>query len=126
MALKFHPRPGTVLICDFSGFREPEMVKARPIVVVSPTYIRRTGLYSVVPLSTTPPVPVCQYHYKFSACPVPGMTGETWAKCDMVVSVSEDRLDRVKLSRGKYGHGNITKEELDAIRACIKFALGIS
>lgn len=27
MAIQFHPDPGTVLICDFTGFREPEMVK---------------------------------------------------------------------------------------------------
>lgn len=126
MTIFAHPRPGTVLICDFQGFREPEMVKARPVVIVSPHYIRRTGLYAVVPLSSTPPDPICPYHYKFAESRVPGMPDAIWAKCDMVVSVAESRLDRVKVSRGNYQHGNIAPEELAAIKACIKYALGLT
>jgi mRNA interferase MazF len=31
MPLKFHPEPGTILICDYTtGFIAPEMVKRRP------------------------------------------------------------------------------------------------
>ncbi len=58
MPLTFSPRPGEIVICDFStGFRPPEMVKVRPVVVISPR--RRTSqLVTVVPLSTTPPDPV--------------------------------------------------------------------
>ena len=53
------------------------------------------------------------------------MPDALWAKCDMVVSVSENRLDRIKLERGNYTHGNVNAEELAAIRKCMKYALGI-
>ncbi|WP_210210156.1 type II toxin-antitoxin system PemK/MazF family toxin [Rhodopseudomonas palustris] len=60
MTLKFHPEPGTILICDYStGFKAPEMVKKRPVVTVSPRLKRRDGLVTVVPLSTSRPEPVC-------------------------------------------------------------------
>jgi uncharacterized protein YifN (PemK superfamily) len=43
--LKFHPEPGTILICDYStGFKKPEMVKKRPVVTISPRLKRRDGL----------------------------------------------------------------------------------
>jgi hypothetical protein len=46
--LKFHPEPGTILIRDYTtGFREPEMVKRRPIVTISPRLKRRDGLITV-------------------------------------------------------------------------------
>lgn len=112
-------------MCDFKGFREPEIIKARPVVILSPHYIKRYGLYAVVPLSTTAPEPVMPYHYKFAESPVPGMPDETWAKCDMVVSVAESRLDRISLPGRKWGMGNIKPEELEAIKRCIKYALGI-
>ena len=48
MAIKFYPRQGTLLMCDFNtGFRVPEMVKVRPVVVVSRT---RGQVATVVPL----------------------------------------------------------------------------
>ena len=59
MALKFHPKPGTILVCDFrQGFRAPEMIKRRPVVVVSPRLRNRTDLCTVVPLSTIEPRPI--------------------------------------------------------------------
>jgi mRNA interferase MazF len=46
---------GQILICDFSsGFVEPEMVKVRPVVVISPKPRKSIhSLCTVVPLSTT-------------------------------------------------------------------------
>jgi mRNA interferase MazF len=55
MSLTFHPDAGTIVICDYStGFQPPEMVKVRPVVVVSP---RRRGsqLVTVVPISRGKP-----------------------------------------------------------------------
>ncbi|MEI6730857.1 MAG: type II toxin-antitoxin system PemK/MazF family toxin, partial [Pseudomonadota bacterium] len=49
MAIKYHPNPGTVLTCDFSGMIEPEMIKERPVVVISPRLCSRTGLCTIVP-----------------------------------------------------------------------------
>ena len=44
MALKFNPKPGMILLCDYSGFKVPEMVKRRPAVVILPRH-RSSGLY---------------------------------------------------------------------------------
>ncbi|MFK5246002.1 type II toxin-antitoxin system PemK/MazF family toxin [Glaesserella parasuis] len=35
MALKYQPKEKAVVMCDFSGFIAPEMVKTRPVVVIS-------------------------------------------------------------------------------------------
>ena len=58
--LTFHPKPGTLLICDFDrGFKAPEMVKKRPVVVISPRRRKSTPqLCTVVPLSSSAPNPV--------------------------------------------------------------------
>ena len=63
MAIREHPPTGSILMCDFNaGFREPEMVKRRPVVVISPKIRARPGLCTVVALSTTVPAPVMDYH----------------------------------------------------------------
>ena len=57
MALKYPPKVGTLWICDFNtGFKPPEMIKRRPVVVISPR--RSTELCTIVPLSTTVPDPL--------------------------------------------------------------------
>lgn len=64
MALTFHPKPGMALMCDFNtGFVAPEMIKKRPVVVVSPRPRRSNQLCTIVPLSTTRPDPVEPYHH---------------------------------------------------------------
>jgi len=62
--IQFFPKAGMVLMCDFDGYQVPEIVKTRPVVVVSPNHLIRPGLVSVVPLSLTPPDPVQPYHYQ--------------------------------------------------------------
>jgi len=52
MSIPYHPEQGTILICDFKGFIDPEMVKRRPVVVVSPRLRQRGKLCAVVPLGT--------------------------------------------------------------------------
>ncbi|WP_414470719.1 type II toxin-antitoxin system PemK/MazF family toxin [Microvirga sp. M2] len=42
-------------MCDFSGFKEPEMIKPRPVIVVSRRLPYRSGIAAVVPISTTEP-----------------------------------------------------------------------
>lgn len=54
MALKFQPKEKTVVMCDFSGFKEPEMVKVRPVVVLA-KHKHNARLVTIVPLSTTEP-----------------------------------------------------------------------
>jgi mRNA interferase MazF len=105
--LKFHPEPGTILICDYStGFRLPEMVKKRPVVTISPRLKRRDGLITVVPLSTSPPVPVFDHHCKISlkqALPEPFDSAEMWVKADMLATVGFGRLDLVRTGRDPFG-----------------------
>lgn len=104
----------------------PEIVKTRPVVIVSPAHLIRPGLVTVVPLSTTPPEPVQPYHYKLLGNPIPGSDApETWAKCDLFASVSLERLDRVKLGRGDYRVGAVSTEQVKAIRRACLAALGI-
>jgi uncharacterized protein YifN (PemK superfamily) len=126
MAITFHPKAGTVLMCDFSGFRAPEMIKTRPIVIVSPNHLRRAGLYTVVPLSCSAPDPIEAYHYKLKKDPLPYSNAESWAKCDMVATVCVDRLERIKVGRGHFKTSAISSEELEAIRNCLKYVLGIT
>ena len=114
------------MACDFRGYIFPEIVKLRPAVIVSPTHLHRPGLVTVVPLSTTAPVPICPYHYKLLGNPIPGESVETWAKCDMVATVSiEHRLDRIKIARGEYRIGNVSMDQVREIRLCIVRSLGI-
>ena len=99
MALNYHPRLGTLLICDFTtGFKAPEMVKKRPVVVVSRTH---RCIAIVVPLSKSEPTPFEKCHVEMSAASIPADLGpgRRWAKCDMASHVCFDRLDRIKAGR---------------------------
>lgn len=126
MALNFYPKTGYVLICDFTGYVFPEMIKVRPVVIISPSHLRRPGLVSVIPLSTSTPDPIEPYHYKLMGNPVPGSDAtEVWAKCDMVATVSIKRLDRVKVERGRYDRGAVSMEQVRAMRRCAALSLGL-
>ena len=126
MAIDFHPKAGMVLMCDFAGFRVPEIVKVRPVVIISPNHIVRPGLVTVVPLSTSEPDPIKPYHYHLRGAPVPGSAAtNVWAKCDMVCSVCVGRLDRIRLSRGHYETGHISMEQVRAIRNAVVLSLGM-
>lgn len=114
-----------VLMCDFSGFVAPEMVKTRPVAVISPNHMRRPGLVTVVPLSTTPPEPILEYHYCLKGSPIPGDSSIVWAKCDMVVTVRLERLERIRLARGKYETGHISMEQIREIRLKASYSLGV-
>jgi uncharacterized protein YifN (PemK superfamily) len=129
MSLFHQPKEGTIVICDFFGFREPEMIKKRPVVVLR-KHRSNPKLVTIVPLSTTRPDVTMSYHHEFLSNPLPdGMPFEiTWAKCDMVVTVSLDRLDRVKVkSHGKriYIEPTISAADLVNIRQCVVDALGL-
>jgi mRNA interferase MazF len=133
MAITFHPKQGTVLICDYSGFVLPEMIKRRPVVIVSPTSRKQQQLYTIVPLSTTKPVPIEAHHHKMNPLSLPGEYAEeeTWAKCDMIATVSIARFDRIKLGKdvnGKrqYVTHHVIKEDLDAIIKGLLKALGLA
>jgi uncharacterized protein YifN (PemK superfamily) len=101
MALKFQPHIGTVLMCDFAGSVEPEMVKVRPVVILARNRTNK-DLVTIVPLSTTKPLSMQDCHYELPLNPIPGnQTVTCWAKCDMIATVSIARLDRVKIRTAK-------------------------
>jgi mRNA interferase MazF len=126
--LSFHPGPGTIVICDYTtGFQAPEMVKIRPVVVISPRR-RAAQLVTVVPLSSVQPSPAEPWHHLLSPGAYPPARGPIWAKCDMVATVALSRLDRVKIKQGgirSYCVYRIAPADLSAIMAGVKAALGL-
>ncbi|MBM4098149.1 MAG: hypothetical protein FJ261_15505 [Planctomycetes bacterium] len=138
MALTYYPSPGEVLMCDFStSFREPEMVKTRPVVVVSRKFQTTSAVHSictVVPVSTQSPRSPSRWHHKLAidSMPIPlGKDGvDSWAKCDMVVSVGFNRLDKVRTGRvdGKriFVEHRVIPEDLQAIQACLLYVLNMA
>ena len=130
MPLTFHPGPGTIVICDFTtGFRPPEMVKKRPVVIISPRR-RASSLAAVVPLSSTPPEPVEPWHWPVPAGLYPPARGAMWGKADMVLTVALNRLDRVSMRdegrKRTYRTFVLTPEQLRQLHAAVKAGLGLS
>ena len=134
MAIQFHPEQGTILICDFQGFKAPEMVKRRPVVVVSPRLHRRGNLCSIVPLSTTPPQQMAPYHFRLHttpALPAPYDADFHWVKADMIYTVSFSRL--FLPFDGKDEGGNriydvrvVDQADLLQIQQCVLHGLGLT
>lgn len=116
----YYPRPGDVLICNYeTGFIAPEMIKHRPAVVISGRERHNGRLCTVVPLSATEPPKIQAWHTPV-AVRIPGLDDcARWAKCDMLATVSFDRLDKphTKHRDGRTYHTvQITAMELKAIR----------
>jgi uncharacterized protein YifN (PemK superfamily) len=135
MAITEHPATGTILTCDFdAGFKKPEMVKRRLVVVVSPKIRLRPGLCTVVPLSTTEPIPKTSYHCKITIDPpLPERWGnvERWVKGDMICAVGFHRLDLIRLGKdvnGKrqYRYDTLRDDQLIVVRKCILCSLGLA
>ena len=135
MAIRFPVGPGTILLCDYSlgGFREPEMVKRRPALVVSPRLPYRDGLCTVVPLSGTPPARDVAYVVKLALLeplPEPFEQRYWWAKCDMIATVGFSRLDLFRTGRDqsgkrKYLHPVLPKSDMERVICGILAALGV-
>ncbi|MEO6680458.1 MAG: type II toxin-antitoxin system PemK/MazF family toxin [Pseudomonas sp.] len=127
MTLRYQPKEGSVLICDFRGYEVPEMIKVRPVVVIR-KHRTNSLLVTVVPLSTTAPDFVLDHHLKL-ASHLQGASPICWAKCDMVATVSLSRLDRIK-SRDRHGKrvyliSQLATDEFFAFKAAVRSALGL-
>lgn len=129
--LRFHPKRGAVLICDFrGGFVAPEMTKARPVVVISPKSRSHGNLCTVVCLSSVEPRPPENHHHLLEAdsLPRPLQSVATWAKCDMIYRVGFHRLDRVKQKqrdRRRYLDHRVTEHDLAAIERAVLHGVGL-
>jgi uncharacterized protein YifN (PemK superfamily) len=130
MPITFHPDLGQVLYCDFTGFEEPEMVKNRPVVVLSRKK-HSIGLCTIVPLSGSKPNPELPFHHKMSSGSLPesiAEKGDWWAKCDMVTTLAFRRFDRVKCGKdpsGKrlYSSKKISEYDLRQIQKGVLYAI---
>lgn len=138
MAIEFHPKPGQILLCDFSqGFKEPEMIKNnRPVVVLTPPIKGRQNLVTVLALSTSMPEPVMEYHYKLPKASMPQLgrfqETDTWVKGDMIYTVGFHRLNLIQLgkkdaSTGKrlYFKNKLGGEQMKKIYKCMLYGLNL-
>jgi mRNA interferase MazF len=123
------------LIADFSsGFKEPEMVKRRPVIVISPKIRLRGGLCTVVALSTLAPTKVMPYHCQLTIdppLPAPWDQNPKWIKGDMVYALGFHRLDLVRIGKDLsgtrvYRYTTLPNEDLKKARACVLHAMGLS
>jgi mRNA interferase MazF len=134
MAIKEHPQKGTVLLCDFTtGFVIPEMVKKRPVIVISPKISNRKGLCTVVALSTTPPDPIMPYHSQidiYPPLPAGYQSNGLWVKGDMISTVSFQRLDLIRKGRKGnkrlYYYDVLSESQMRQVQKCVLAALGLN
>lgn len=129
MALPFQPPRKRVLMCDFRGLVEPEMVKRRPVVIFA-RHKHNSQLVTVVPLSTTEPHKVDVHHHQLSRNPCPDEDPEkpVWAKCDMLYTLSTHRLElyKVHTRQGrKYVNVEVSADDFEAIRRAVAAALSL-
>jgi uncharacterized protein YifN (PemK superfamily) len=128
--LPYHPKQGEVLRCDYAGCVGREMDKVRWVVVLSPKFLNRPFLCTVVPISTTPPHTVEKYHVRLDTDPAPNPSGApAWVKCDMVMTVGFERLsahwDGKVNGKRNYVTLRVSDKELEAIRWGVIHALGL-
>jgi mRNA interferase MazF len=133
MSILYYPLPGEILLCDYGvDVIPPEMEKRRPVVIVTPRLRRRGELVGVVPLSTTEPDALEDFHCHLELAtplPAPWDSPVMWAKCDMFSVLSRTRLDRFKAGRGGgkrvFVAGKVSAEQLKAIKAALLCGLGL-
>jgi mRNA interferase MazF len=135
MPIREHPPAGTILICNFnSDFQLPEMVKVRPVIVISPKIHGRPGLCTVVALSTTAPDPQMPFHAQISIdprLPAPWDAESVWIKGDMVYAAAFQRLDLIRTGKDfsgkrKYYFTTVSAEQLRITRALVLRSIGLS
>lgn len=125
--LAFAPKPGQLLACHFGlGFQVPEIVKTRPVLVISPKRLSDLGLCTVIPISHTPPDEVKPYHYKLPQGIVPNKKYQTaWLKGNLVQTVGLHRLDRLKVGPREYISPLVPNEILKEARRCVLHITGM-
>jgi uncharacterized protein YifN (PemK superfamily) len=138
MPIKTHPKKGSIIRCDFNqGFVDPEMVKLRPVIVISPPIENfRPRLCTVVALSTTPPKHIMPYHLEIKLdkqLPKPyDKVASMWVKGDMINAVGFHRLDLLKYSgrddagKRKYYLETVSDEQMKQIHKAILSGLGLA
>ena|SRR5437899_8071344 len=102
------------------------MVKKRPVVVVSTKQSHGRRLCTVVPFSTTEAKLANGWHHPLPHVTVPGWTaqGQIWAKCDMLATVSFERLHKPYVKTRSHGRSYselvLVPDDMAAIDACLR------
>jgi len=127
MALSFFPRAGQVLMCEFNGFVAPEMVKVRPVIVVSPRLPYRSEIVAIVPISLTAPKHDLPFCFRLSKNYHPQEPDDLpcWAKADMIMNLGAYRLNGFKVGRRKWDYPQVSGEDLAGVRHAILCGLGL-
>ncbi|EFN3234513.1 hypothetical protein HKH61_004790 [Escherichia coli] len=133
MAITFHPKKKQILICDFKGSVSPEINQCRPVLILREEIVGSQKLVVVVPISNTEPNPLCSFHHELDDAS-PSLSGHMmgkkhWAKCDLVSTVSVDRLDRIRSRDPRTGKnyfhvGVMTDDDFDAVRDKVMYGIG--
>ena len=135
MAIREHPNPGTIVTVDYGrGFVEPEMVKRRLAIILSPNIKNRPGLCTVVPLSLTEPNPRMPYHAQLDVpfeLPEPWGNVPRWIKGDMINAVALHRVNLLRMGRTQdgsriYQFRTLSSDEMRRVRRCVLHGLGLS
>jgi mRNA interferase MazF len=135
MSINDHPAAGTILVCDFNGtFKQPEMVKPRCVIVLSPRIEKRAKLCTVVCLSTTDPNHVMPFHCRLDirpALPRPWDSDGVWVKGDMIYSVGFHRLNLLRIGKDQAGKrvyrmDTLSAEQMKVVRRCVLRGLGLT
>lgn len=114
--------PGDIVLCDFDGFKPPEMVKRRSVVILTP-HARTDGLVTVVPLSANRPNYIRPWHWEVPAGVFPANHGPIWVKCDMLQTVATRRLSRDGRGRFAFLPLRLDAADLRAVMMAVLSAL---
>lgn len=108
------------------------MIKRRPVVVL----VNRGDLCTVVPLSTTEPSPIEDYHYQIPPQSLPDRgkfhsIKSVWLKRDMVYTLGHYRLQPILLGRTQGGRREYFKqrlgrEQMKQVYSCVLKGLNLS
>ena len=138
---EFYLKEGQMAFCKFQGLQMPEMVKERPVIILTkPLPLRDRELYTVVPLSTTKPPKILDWHYKLDKQYLPttsffkdknGEYNECWVKADMIYTLSIKRMWLIRMGklpngRDRYFYNVLPDEIMKYIKNAVWSAIDYS
>lgn len=99
--LLYQPKKGSVLMCDFAGNKQPEIIKNRPVLILFRDRYN-PKLVTIVPFSSKKSLGNLQDFQVECQTPTDLDSGEqSYIKCNYITVVSIDRLALIKDYRGR-------------------------
>ena len=119
--LQYSPAAGTILMCDFDGYRDDEIGrKHRPVIVVTTPLHSDSLIATVVPVSQTRHrATTGDVFLEAALYPCFSPDREHWAKVRLLSHVSVKRLDRV-LVRGRPTTISLHANDLDRVLTALR------